>query len=223
VFSTAVLGTYYLYQADNAQDTEVRVAEIDAGGVYEPGPNLYVAAGLGYADRTREETIGGVRDTTQHNTGPSVRALVRYTTEEFVLNFNGRLSSAAPSTRFNGGLRVVYPLPRGNLNARVFQRYTGNSSDNEVRVTGVGLGLVRDVNAVSRIGLDFAYGLQVDQDNPDDPDIHRTDLTASYTYDVTETVGVQVGYRFRNRIEDPEDANSNAVYLVVGKTFETGL
>lgn len=223
VFSGALLGSYYLYQADNVQDTEIRVAEIDAGVIYEPSENLYIAAGLGYADRQREDTIGGVRQTTQDETGPTARAQVRYTSDDFVLNFNGRVTTAAPSTRFTGALRLAYPLARGNVNARVFQRYIGNSSDEEVRVTGVGVGVIRDINTVSRIGLDFAYGLQVNQDDPDEEDIHRTDFTARYIYDVTETVSAEVGYQFRNRIEDPEDATSNAVFFVIGKTFETGL
>jgi hypothetical protein len=223
VLSSAVLGSYYLYQAHTGDETEVRIGEIDAGVVYEPDENVYIAAGLGYAHRVREETIGGDRETTQDEQGPSARALVRYTTENLTLNFNGRVTTAAPTTRFNGALGAVYRLPRGNLNARVFQRYIGNSSDQEVSVTGVGLGLIRNINNVSRIGLDFAYGLQVNQDDPNDPDIHRTDFTARYIHDVTETVGVEVGYRFRNRIEDPQDATSNAVFLVIGKSFETGL
>jgi hypothetical protein len=223
VLSGALLGSYYTYQADTERDTEIRIAEIDAGVIYEPSENLYVATGVGYANRTREDTIGGDRQTTQDESGPSLRAQVRYRIEDFQLNFNGRVTSAAPETRFNGALRVFYPLPRGNVNARVFQRYTGSSSDQEVRVTGVGVGLIHNVNNVSRIGVDFAYGLQVNQDDPDDPDINRTDITARYIYDVTRSVSAEVGYRFRNRIEDPDDATSNAVYFVIGRAFETGL
>lgn len=223
VLSSALLGSYYLYQAHRGEETEVRVGEVDAGVIYEPDENLYIAAGLGYAHRVREETIGGDRETTEDDSGPSARALVRYDTENLALSFNGRVTAAAPSTRFNGTLRAVWDLPRGNLNARLFQRYTGNSSDEEVRVTGVGIGLVRDINTVSRVGLDFAWALQVDQDDPDEPDINRTDVTARYIYDVTDTVSAEVGYQFRNRVEDPEDATSNSVFLVIGKTFETGL
>ena len=57
----------------------------------------------------------------------------------------------------------------------------------------------------------------------DDPDIDRTDLTASYIHDLTETVSAEIGYGFRSRVEDSEDATSNRVFLVIGKTFETGL
>lgn len=223
VLSSALLGSYYLYQAHAGDETEVRIGEVDAGVIYEPNENVYVAAGLGYAHRVREETVGGDRETTEDEQGPSARALVRYTTENLTLNFNGRVSSAAPTTRFNGALGAVWRLPRGNVNARLFQRYTGNSSDQEVRVTGVGIGFVRDINTVSRVGLDFAWGLQVDQDDPDEPDINRTDITATYSYDLTETVSAEVGYRFRNREEAPENATSNAVFLVIGKAFETGL
>ena len=60
-------------------------------------------------------------------------------------------------------------------------------------------------------------------DDPDDPDIDRTDLTLSYGYDFTPAITGEVGYTFRNRIEDPEDADSHRVYFVIGREFVTGL
>ena len=56
-----------------------------------------------------------------------------------------------------------------------------------------------------------------------DPAIDRTDITASYIHSLTETVSAQIGYGFSHRVEDPEDATSNRVFLILGKTFETGL
>ena len=45
----------------------------------------------------------------------------------------------------------------------------------------------------------------------------------SYGYDLTDAIDADIGYRFRNRIEDPEDADSHRVYFVLGRDFETGL
>ena len=56
VLSGALFGGYYYYNADNRQETEIRVAEADAGVIYEPSEVLRLGVGLGYADRRREET-----------------------------------------------------------------------------------------------------------------------------------------------------------------------
>ena len=58
MFSGALFGGYYYYNADNPQETEIRVAEADAGVIYEPSEVLRLGFGLGYADRRREETTG---------------------------------------------------------------------------------------------------------------------------------------------------------------------
>jgi hypothetical protein len=105
----------------------------------------------------------------------------------------------------------------------VFQNYTGGRGGDEERVTGASIGLIRDINTVSRVGLDFAYATQANQDDPDEPDIDRTDFTATYAYDFTPAITAELGYGYRNRIEDPEDADSHRLFFVIGRTFETGL
>ena len=52
-------------------------------------------------------------------------------------------------------------------------------------------------------------------------DINRLTATATYSYDLTETVSADFGYRFRSRQQDPEDAQSNAVFFEIGRSFET--
>ena len=92
-------------------------------------------------------------------------------------------------------------------------------------MTGIAVGLVRDINAVSSIGLDFAFAVQEDVEDvaglPTEPDIHRTNVTAVYSYALTEQVSADVGYRFRQRTEDPEDATSHAVFIELGRSFAT--
>ena len=105
----------------------------------------------------------------------------------------------------------------------MFQRYGGGQGGDEAPVTGAGIGLTHDLNTVSSLAFDASYAIQVNEDDADDPDIDRTDLTASYIYSLTETVSAQVGYGYRNRIEDPEDADSHRFFVVIGKSFETGL
>lgn len=225
VFSTIVLGSYYYYNSDRPTDDTVRVAEGDAGIVYEPSDVLRVRGGLGYADRTREETnAAGVTNETQHDQGLTVRGDLRYILPEWTLLADARWTEAAPTTpRLSGSVRAVYNLPRGTVAGRVFQRYTGGQGGDEVRVTGAGIGFDHELNNVSSIGLDASYATQQNQDNPNDPDIDRTDFVASYTYDFTEAVSAEIGYGYRHRIEDPEDANSHRLFLVFGRSFQTGL
>lgn len=222
VFATVAGLGYYWYSADNDTDEEITVAEGDLGIAYTPTENLRVRGGLGYADRRQDQTIGGVRDTTEHNTGPVVRGDFRYVQENFTLLGEARWTSAAPTDRLSGVIRGFYNLPRGRVTGRVFQRYGGGQGGSDSRVTGAGIGLTHDLTLVSSLAFDASYATQVDEEG-DDPDIDRTNLTASYIHNLTETVSAEIGYGFQRRVEDPEDATSNRLFVVIGKTFETGL
>jgi hypothetical protein len=221
VLSAGLFGSYLRYTADNNADTEVNVAEGDIGIVYEPSDVLQVTAGVGYADRTRED----FGEETQSDSGPTVRGNVNYILPDFTVNADGRFTTAAPDPRFSFGLRTTYGLARSQIVGRVFNRYAGAATggSDEVRITGAAIGLVHDINNVSRVSLDLSYAHQKNLDDEEDPDIDRTDLTASYLYDLTEVVTAEIGYGYSNRIEDPEDAQSHSVFLVIGRTFETGL
>ena len=229
MLSSVVFADYLTYDADNDAKTSLQVAEIDGGFIYQPSENLFVRAGIGYADRQREDTdAAGVRETTQSDSGPSIRGDFRYNVEDdFVLRGNARYTTAAPDPQFSGNLVGTYRLPRGSLRGRIFQNYTATSSGGQqARVTGASLGLVRDLTTVSRLSLDFAVATQVDVDDltaTDEADINRVNVTAVYSHDITERVSADIGYRFRSRQQDPEDAQSNAVFFEIGRTFETGL
>ena len=225
VLSGALFGGYYYYNADNTLETEIRVAEADAGVIYEPSEVLRLGFGLGYADRRREETRGGVRDEVEHETGPVLRGNLRYLLPDLTVTGDARWTTAsAENNHFSGSLAGFYTLPRGTLRGRIYQRAVGDSTGNEVRVTGATFGLEREINTVSRVGLDLGWATQVNlEDDTDDPDVTRTDFVASYAYDLTATVTAEVGYNYQTRDEEPIDTDSHRVFLVLGKTFETGL
>ena len=227
VLSGALFGGYYYYNAEDDEETEIQVAEADAGVIYEPSDVLRLGFGLGYADRRREETLDGVRDETEHETGPVVRADLRYVLPDFTVSGNVRWTTAsAEDNHFSGTLGAFYTLPRGLLFGRVYQRAVGDSSGDEVRVTGATIGLEREITSVSRIGLDLGWATQVDLEDEGEaaePDITRTDFVASYEVDITAVVTAEVGYNYQTRDEDPVNADSHRVFLVIGRTFETGL
>ncbi len=195
--------------------------------IYEPSEVLRFGVGLGYADRTRDETDAdtGVRDTVEEEQGPVVRADLRYTLPDFTVVGNVRWTTAAPEdNHFSGSIGGFYTLPRGLLTGRIYQLAVGNDSGEPVRVTGATIGLDREINSVSSIGLDFGWATQIDLDeDSDEPDITRTDVILSYAYDITATVNAEVGYNYQTRDEDPVNADSHRVYLLLGKTFATGL
>ena len=226
VLAGQVIGNYLYYDAQNAANTQIRRGQVGVGVVYTPSEILELGLGIDYADRQREDTVAGVRETTESDTGPGINGEFSYDATDFVVvSGNAALSTAAPSTRFTGALRAVYILPRGRVTGRVYQNYTGTrGGGDEARVTGVALGLVREINAVSSFGVDFGYATQVDVDEgpgPVDPDINRTNITATYSYALTEVVAADIGYAYRSRSEEPEDASSNAVFFQIGRTFET--
>jgi hypothetical protein len=88
-----------------------------------------------------------------------------------------------------------------------------------VRITRAGIGLTRELDAVSRVSFDASYGLQVNEEQ-DEPDITRADFTAVYSRDILADIFASIGYRFRYRDEDGS-ANSNAVFFTVGRSFVT--
>src|SRR5690606_17488091 len=56
VMSSIVSASYMRYEADDNEDTELNVAELDVGLNYAMTQYLSVGAGFGYADRRRDET-----------------------------------------------------------------------------------------------------------------------------------------------------------------------
>ena len=226
VWSSQVLVDLLNYQADNPTDTELDFAEVTAGAIYQPSENFQLNAGVGWAKRKRYDTIAGDRETTQNNTGPSVRGGFSYVTDDLTFLGNANYTTAAPDPQLSGTIRAVYALPNGRLAGRLFQNYTGaDTGGQEARVTGVGIGWLHNINEVSSFGLDFAWAVQENVDdtlnNPTQPDIHRANVTATYSHSITNSVSADIGYRFRQRVEDPQDAVSHAVFIALAKTFET--
>ena len=223
VLSTGLDGSYFYYRADDTEQTEVRIGEVDWGLIYHPSEALRVRGGLGYADRTREEVIDDVRETTQSNSGPVVRGDFRYDLPTVTVLGDARWTTAAPDPRLSFNLQANYNMPRSRLTGRAFNRYTGGQSGNEQQVSGIGFGVQHDLNESSRVGLDLSYAYQQNLDEPQDPDIERTNVTASFGYDLTRVVTSEIGYTFSNRTEGSSDADSHQFYFNIARIFQTNL
>lgn len=220
VLSGALFGSYTYYDAENDQRTEIRTGELDAGVIYEPSDRLRIDAGLGYVDRSKEETVGGQR-VDDDRTGPVARAALRYEFEDVLVNATARYTQAAVGSPFTGSLRAAYPLPRGEISGRLFQRKTGAATGGEADVQGAAIGVLHEINTVSALNFDFAASRQKDKSAPIEPDITRMAFTATYSRALTEVVAANVGYRYRTFEQDPDDAHSNSVFFEIGRTFST--
>lgn len=227
ILSSEIALDYLTYQAQNNQNTEVNRGQVSAGLVYTPSANLLIGAGIDYADRRRyDDTSAGSGQLTESDNGPGINGRFSYTTPDLVFTGNGEWTTAAPTARFFGALQVDYALQRGRLSGRVYQSYIGTGSGaDEARVTGATLTLTRPINTVSSLALGFGYATQVDvpgvNTGPAQPDINRSNITATYSHAITDAVSADIGYIFSTRSEDPQDAQSNAVFFQIGRTFQT--
>lgn len=222
VLSTVVSASYDYDTSDDGLDTEVRTASFDAGLAYERSETFRVRGGIGYADREREQdrSVTNPTRTTERNTGPLVRGDMRYITSNVTFLANAVYSTAAPQDRLTGNLTAIYRLPRGQVAGQVFQNYSNGGGGDDQRITGAGIGVTRDINTVSSVGVNAAWAEQVNLEGDAD-DITRATFTARYTHEITEAVTAQVGYSYRTRDQNGA-ADSNEVFLVVGRSFVTG-
>jgi hypothetical protein len=225
ILATDLTGSYLYYEADNDENTQINEAQVTASLVYNPTEVLRTSLGLGWTDRQQRETVTEdgvrVRQTTEDEQGLVGVGSLRYDFEDFLVNANLRLTNvnADNDLRLTGDVRLVYPLQNSRVTARVFQRYAGGDTGDEVLITGAGIGLLRELDAVSRVEFDVAASRREEQED-DDPDTDRLEFSAVYSYDFTELLSGDIGYRYRYLDED-DTASSNAVFVQISRAFET--
>jgi hypothetical protein len=169
-------------------------------------------------------------ETTEDDSGISLRALGSYATDELGFGFSLRYTTAAESPRLSGTFQVGYTLPRGAISGRIFQDYGLGSEGDDRRVTGAGLSYRHEINSFSDLLFDFrAVNSASAGDETDDlgaaveDDRSQVDFTATYSRAFTRVVSGSLGYRLTQRYEeDPGDATSHQVFVEIGRSFVTG-
>ena len=215
VLSSFVRGNVAYDESEDPENTTIRSAGVEVGADYAIGPLLDVNAGVGFEERRRREN----GETVEDDSGPTASVGLRYLVDDRVsVTASGRVTAAAPDTRFGGDVRATYLLPDSTLTGRFSQDFTTSGGD-EIRITRVGIGFTRTLDALTNASFDVSYALQVNQD-ADVADITRTDFTAAINRTISPDVFATAGYRFRYRDED-DSARSNAVFFSIGRTFET--
>ncbi len=226
VFSAALFGGYTFYTAEDDIDSELNIAEAEAGLVYQPDPNLRIRGGIGYADRHREgdDLTTGERHTIQDDQGVTLRGDVRYVLPSFTAGRQRPLDRGGPDRAADRrAARRLQPAARPGQGPGVPELRRRPRRRR-------GAGDRRQHRAHPRHQHRLARRARLRLRDPGEPgrsatepDIDRTDLTLSYGYDFTDAISAEVGYTFRNRVEDPENATSNRFYFVIGRDFVTGL
>lgn len=222
ILSSAVFAGYRYEDADNDQETQLNNAEFDLGVIYEPRDEVSVTLGVGYADRQERQTQADGTRTTDNNSGIALRALASYETDDLTFGANLRYTTAAPSARLSGDLRVSYLQPRSQITARLFQNFGLGSEGDDRRVTGAGIGYNYNINSVSGLGfnLDASTSASADDDTSD-PDRSQVDFTAQYNREITSVVSASLGYNLTQSFDDPDDATSNRIFFQIGRSFVT--
>ena len=111
--------------------------------------------------------------------------------------------------------RVNYgeTLPRGSWRVSLLQGFSIDEANEETRRTLATASFTHIINQSSRINLGAAYSATPDRDN--------ARFTATYSRDVTRDWSMNLGYRYDNRSRDDGQADSHAVFLSIGRSFNT--
>jgi hypothetical protein len=217
-----VAAGYRYEDADDDTETQINNVEADIGIVYEPSDDLSLTFGAGYANREERTTAPDGTRSTDSTPGIAIRALGDYQTADLDLAFSLRYTTAAPTSRFGGDIRLRYDLLRGGITARAYQNYGLGSEGDDRRVTGIAVGYNYEINSVSTVLFNFnAANSASADDDTGDPDRNQFDFTAQYTRAFTPVVSASLGYTL-TRYEEDDDATSNRFFVQVGRSFVTG-
>lgn len=132
----------------------------------------------------------------------------------------GATHMASGHTGLIGGANLNYELPRSIVTASLQRTVLTDNDDSERLFTMFSLGLVQELTPRSLFSVDMFYAIS-DASFTGGQDVDTASLTATYSYDVTEDWGLNLGYRHRLRKEGGQpNVNSNAVFVSLGRSFE---
>ncbi len=163
--------------------------------------------GASYA-ATRDQN--GLRDTVRVN-----RALDLPTGS---LAFNiGTTRKDGGNANLIGGINWQNTLPTGSIRLGLQRNVTVNADDEERIATTLDLGYIYEINALSSIRFNAAYGMT---EQSSGADTRRTDITLGYAYALTKDWNLNTGVAYRVRDEDVlGKSDSASIYVTIGRSF----
>lgn len=233
------------YEADDAVNTERDTDNLEFALTRDISEAATLTAGIGYSEIEEREndvvvlrengltgrltysrdlpngTIGasytatrdqnGLRDTLRMN-----RALDLPTGN---LSFNiGTTRKEGGDPKLIGGVNWQNALPTGSIRLGLQRNVAVNAEDEERIVTTLDLGYTYEINALSSIRFNAAYGMT--EQTATGQDTRRTDITLGYVYALTEDWNLNTGVAYRVRDEDTAGKSDSAsVYVTIGRSF----
>ena len=131
----------------------------------------------------------------------------------------GLTRGEAGGTDVIGDLAWRHDLPSGALTARLARTVTTTDEDESRLRTLLSLGWQHEINPVSQMGLRLDHS--VSGSTATEPQVERTDLSATYSHLLTPdwALNVGAGYSLRDE-EGVGEARSPRVFLTVGRQFD---
>lgn len=217
-FSSALTGRLRLELAsrdeEDAADTRSDSTSLLFGVDYEPTSTFRLSAELGPI--WEQERSFGISTDDTGLTG-SLSATWALPQSELGLSFSG--SDVADDSSFSASLDWSRTNRHGLFIARAsYDVAPGDATDPEETTAFLGLGYLFELNALSQLGLAFAYS---STDTEGDPRSEPSfSVGASYRRDLSDRTALHAGYEFRTRDEVVGgSASSHSIFMRV--TFDT--
>lgn len=234
------------YSAEDSVSTDRETIDYAIGAVMDINPVLTLDAQVGYTEVTTDTTggrtvrsgttsnvqltqtltngsvFGGFTSTVNQNGTRNVVTVGR----DFQLA-SGTLSATvgmtrtpAGNTRSSGSLAYTRTMRSSDISVTAGRSVTTNGLNQDVFNTRVGVNYSYAINNVSQLNLGLNWGRSESADSiPGFNETTRTDLLASYSHALTQDWGLTGGLKLRHRSDNTGDAQSNAIFLTLDRTF----
>jgi hypothetical protein len=119
-----------------------------------------------------------------------------------------------------GQLDYALTLPRGGLTLGLSRSVSTDTDSNDILSTRASASWQQGLTSLSSLRLDIGYALIEDGGAGTTADREQADITLAYDRQVTEDWIFTAGYEHRlKRVSGIEDAQSNAVFMSLGRSF----
>lgn len=234
------------YSADDSKQTDRTTTDYSFGATYDLNPVLVLDASIGHTE-VKTDTISGTTTTSglvgsfgltktldDGSIFGTIASSQNQNGQRVTLTFGRDLQMATGDLRaalgytdadvgggaIIGSLAYSKQLPDGTLSFGINRTASTNNLDQEVVDTRLSAAYSHNINAISRLGINFNWGETKDTGSTNAQTIRTSNLTASYDRDLTSDWTMSGGVTLRHRFETGVgNAQSTALFLSLGRNF----